>query len=113
MMSLSEIPEHARELHSQAILIDCHSDILNPVLDGKCRLRNRTEVPRPESWDGADLVSVAHRPTPYQLSLTREQSTSIVCDAAKLNLLGYSSAAHMFKYHLSIPTERLLAAVKG
>ena len=49
---------------------------------------------------------------PYQLSPTREQSISIVCDAAKLNLLGYSSGTIIFKNHLNIQTERLLTAVK-
>ena len=50
---------------------------------------------------------------PYQLSPTREQGISIVCDAAKLHLLRYSSGTHIFKIHLNIQTESLLGAVKG
>jgi inhibitor of cysteine peptidase len=50
---------------------------------------------------------------PYQLSPTKGQSISVVCDVAKLNLPGYSSGTLIFKIHLNIQTESLLAAVKG
>ena len=41
---------HAAELHQQAIVIDCHSDILMPIADGKMRLGQRVQVPDPTAW---------------------------------------------------------------
>ena len=67
-MSQKPHAEHAQQLHRQAIVIDCHSDILNPLADGRCRLKDRIEMEPPETWLGAEFVKVAHRPTPYQLS---------------------------------------------
>jgi len=67
-LSADTLVEHARKLHRQAIVIDCHSDILNPLADGRCRLKDRAIVEPPGSWEGAEQVKVRVRPTPYQLS---------------------------------------------
>ncbi len=42
--------EHAAELHRQAIVIDCHSDILMPIADGYVRLGQQVKVPDPDQW---------------------------------------------------------------
>jgi membrane dipeptidase len=67
-LSAETLLEHARKLHRQAIVIDGHSDILNPLADGRCRLKDRVIVESPESWKSAEQVEVRIRPTPYQLS---------------------------------------------
>jgi membrane dipeptidase len=59
---------HARTLHHQAIIIDAHSDILNPLADGKCRLKDRMIVEPPDQWKGGAQVKVPVWATPYQLS---------------------------------------------
>jgi membrane dipeptidase len=41
---------HALDLHREAIVIDCHSDILIPVMEGKLRLGERFAVPDPAGW---------------------------------------------------------------
>jgi len=38
---------HAAELHSRAIVIDCHSDILMPIADGHIRMADDVQVPDP------------------------------------------------------------------
>jgi membrane dipeptidase len=40
----------ARSIHSEAIVIDGHCDILMPVADGKMRLRDRVDVPPSAGW---------------------------------------------------------------
>lgn len=67
-MSVTSLSTHAQQLHQQAMVIDAHSDILNPLADGKCRLKDRVIVEPPEQWKGADLVKVPVWATPYQLS---------------------------------------------
>ena len=47
----SNVETHAAELHQQAIVIDGHSDILQPIADGKMRLGDRVEVPEPATWE--------------------------------------------------------------
>ena len=50
-MSLSEnMAAHAAELHRDAIVIDCHSDILMPVADGHVRMGVQVDVPDPVAW---------------------------------------------------------------
>jgi len=50
MLSRKTTEDRARELHSQAIVIDGHSDILIPVTEGKMAFGDRVEVPDPETW---------------------------------------------------------------
>jgi membrane dipeptidase len=50
-MSAKNVSSHAAELHKRAIVIDCHSDILMPIADGKIRLYERVEVPEPAVWE--------------------------------------------------------------
>lgn len=59
---------HAAELHQQAIVIDCHSDILKPIADGKMRLSDRVEVPDPATWVppvGMSAETGAAHPFPF------------------------------------------------
>ena len=49
-MSTKATERRARELHRRAIVIDCHSDILIPVMEGKMRLGERVDVPDPATW---------------------------------------------------------------
>ena len=67
-LSAEPIVEHARQLHRRAIVIDCHSDILNPLADGRCQLKDRLVVEPPESWKGLEQAQVRVGATPYQLS---------------------------------------------
>ena len=46
----SEAALHAADLHRNAIVIDCHSDILMPVADGLVRLDTQVPVPDPAAW---------------------------------------------------------------
>ena len=47
-MSLSEnMAAHAAELHKNAIVIDCHSDILMPIADGHVRMGVQVDPPDP------------------------------------------------------------------
>jgi membrane dipeptidase len=41
---------HAAELHREAVVIDCHSDILMPIADGYVRLANQVAAPDPAKW---------------------------------------------------------------
>jgi membrane dipeptidase len=41
---------HAAELHSKAVVIDCHSDVLMPIADGYVRLGDLVSVPDPAAW---------------------------------------------------------------
>jgi membrane dipeptidase len=49
-MPANDAKQHALDLHRQAIVIDCHSDILIPIMEGKMRLGERVEVPDPATW---------------------------------------------------------------
>jgi membrane dipeptidase len=60
--------EAAAALHRRAIVIDGHSDILNPLADGRLRLAERPEVEPPERWQGAEYAARHRQATPYQLS---------------------------------------------
>jgi membrane dipeptidase len=44
------LDELAAKIHSEAICIDGHCDILMPIADGKMRLKDRVEVPPAEGW---------------------------------------------------------------
>jgi membrane dipeptidase len=50
-MCKKRIEDRTRELHSRAIVIDGHSDILIPVSEGKMLLGDRVSVPAPDTWD--------------------------------------------------------------
>jgi len=50
-MTTSANAKRAAELHRGAVVIDCHSDILMPITDGKMRLADRVEIPGPEGWE--------------------------------------------------------------
>jgi len=50
-MSADETAARAAELHRQAIVIDCHSDILIPVTDGKMKLADDVQIPEPDGWE--------------------------------------------------------------
>ena len=41
---------HAAQLHKQAIVIDCHSDILMPIAKGYVRLGKQVAIPDPAKW---------------------------------------------------------------
>src|SRR5260370_15517030 len=62
------IQARAARLHRQAIIIDGHSDILNPLADGRMRLRDRVQVEPPDGWQGAEYARQHRQATPYQLS---------------------------------------------
>jgi membrane dipeptidase len=47
---------NASALHQRAIVIDGHSDILMPIADGKIRLKDRTSVPDPATWQPPELA---------------------------------------------------------
>jgi len=47
---MKSLAQHALDLHQQAIVIDCHSDILIPVTGKKMQLRQRVDVPAPAGW---------------------------------------------------------------
>jgi microsomal dipeptidase-like Zn-dependent dipeptidase len=49
-MTEAQVKAHAADLHHQAIVIDCHSDILMPIADGLIRLGVDVDVPDPEQW---------------------------------------------------------------
>jgi membrane dipeptidase len=61
-------PNHAQELHQQAIVIDGHSDILSALADNRMRLRDRVVVEPPETWSGAEYVKMPPNTTPYEPS---------------------------------------------
>jgi membrane dipeptidase len=65
---MDDISARARELHRQAIVIDGHSDILNPLADGRLRLAERVVVEPPDRWQGAAFAQRHTQATPYQLS---------------------------------------------
>jgi membrane dipeptidase len=48
--SKGKVASHAAELHREAIVIDCHSDILMPIADGFARLGKQVPVPDPRAW---------------------------------------------------------------
>lgn len=50
MGSVTDAAAHAAELHRQAIVIDCHSDILMPIADGYVRLGQQVAIPDPAEW---------------------------------------------------------------
>jgi len=50
MESPENTAAHAAELHRQAIVIDCHSDVLIPIADGHVRLGKQVAVPDPAKW---------------------------------------------------------------
>ncbi len=50
MQSAQDAAAHAAELHKQAIVIDCHSDILIPIADGYVRMGTQVEIPDPKKW---------------------------------------------------------------
>ena len=58
----------AQALHQSAIVIDGHSDILNPVADGRVRLHERVDVESPETWQGAEYIWMPPNTTPYEPS---------------------------------------------
>ena len=45
-----DVKQHAAELHAQAVVIDCHSDILMPVAKEYVRLGRQVAVPDPDAW---------------------------------------------------------------
>ncbi len=49
-MAMTNAEKRAAELHKEAIIIDCHSDILMAITDGKARLGEKVEVPDPQTW---------------------------------------------------------------
>ena len=51
MASAQSAAAHAAELHRQAIVIDCHCDILMPIADGYARLGEQVAVPDPKAWE--------------------------------------------------------------
>jgi membrane dipeptidase len=67
-MTADTLQARVEELHRQAIVIDGHSDILNPLADGRLRLRDRAIVERPEHWQGEEFARRHQQATPYQLS---------------------------------------------
>jgi membrane dipeptidase len=42
--------EHAAELHRQAVVVDCHNDILSHVADGFVRMGRPVTIPDPAKW---------------------------------------------------------------
>lgn len=50
MPSAQDVAARAAELHKQAIVIDCHSDILMPIADGHIRMGDDVQVPDPATW---------------------------------------------------------------
>jgi len=50
MRSPADAAAHAAELHRQAIVIDCHSDMLMPIADGYVRLGKQVAIPDPAQW---------------------------------------------------------------
>lgn len=50
MRPRADAAAHAAELHRQAIVIDCHSDILMPIADGYVRLGKQVAIPDPTQW---------------------------------------------------------------
>jgi membrane dipeptidase len=50
MPSGKDAAAHAAELHKQAVVIDCHSDILMPIADGYVRMGDDVSVPDPAAW---------------------------------------------------------------
>lgn len=50
MRRASDAAAHAAELHKNAIVIDCHSDLLMPIADGTVRLGEHVSIPDPEQW---------------------------------------------------------------
>lgn len=63
-----DITEHAAALHRRAIVIDGHSDILNPLADGRLKLSERFMPDPPNQWAGAEFAKKHRQATPYQLS---------------------------------------------
>jgi len=62
MCASQSIAEHAAALHHQAIVIDCHSDLLMPIADGYVRLGKQVTLPDPSRYVppfqmAADLAS--------------------------------------------------------
>jgi microsomal dipeptidase-like Zn-dependent dipeptidase len=49
-LSADQADSRARELHSRAVVIDCHSDLLMPIADGFTRLADDAPVPDPGPW---------------------------------------------------------------
>ncbi len=64
---MTQIHERALALHQRAVIIDGHSDILNPMADGRVRLRDRVDVPLPQNWQ-PNNAGYEQPTTPYQLS---------------------------------------------
>jgi len=50
MPAAKTIEDRAMELHSRAIVIDCHSDLLMPIADGFTRLATDLPVPESAAW---------------------------------------------------------------
>jgi membrane dipeptidase len=48
--NLSDLAEHSKTVHAEAIVIDGHCDILMPVADRKMRLSDRVDVPSAAGW---------------------------------------------------------------
>jgi membrane dipeptidase len=50
MRTSRDAAQHAAELHRQAIVIDCHNDILSHIADGLVRMGKPVTVPGPGTW---------------------------------------------------------------
>ena len=51
MRTDQDAAEHAAELHRQAVVIDCHNDILSLVARGLVRMGRQVTIPDPAKWE--------------------------------------------------------------